>query len=186
MQSMMGSRIERPVPTALVMRCADYASARNAVDHLSDSGFDVSHTAIVWNDVRVVEHVTGRRTTATAAIEGALSGAWFALLLGVLLAIFVDVDGAGEVIAMLVTYVILGAIFGAAWFALLHARHRGRRDFAAIGTVEGGSYDVVVDPELLADATRILDISGTRPEDPTPAHDRRPGDPLPPPSGSAW
>jgi hypothetical protein len=186
MQSMMRPGLERSVPTALVIRCTDYASARDAVDELSDNGFDVSRTAIVWNDVRVVEHVTGRRTTATAAIDGAMSGAWFALLLGVLLAIFVDVDGAGEVFAMLVTYVVLGALFGAAWFALLHARHRGRRDFSAIGAVEGLTYDVVVDPELHADAVRILGVSQGRPMDPTPGGTDRPGAPLPPPSGPAW
>lgn len=62
----------------------DYASAQKAVDTLSDRGFDVSRVSIVGSDLRMVENVLGRMTTARAALAGAVSGLWFGLLLGLI------------------------------------------------------------------------------------------------------
>src|SRR5262245_16264034 len=63
---------------------ADYASAQRAVDFLSDQNFPVQHTAIIGTDLRLVEKVLGRLTTARAALAGASGGAWFGLLIGLL------------------------------------------------------------------------------------------------------
>jgi uncharacterized protein YpuA (DUF1002 family) len=59
---------------------ATYAEAQRAVDALSDAGFPVESVSIVGHDVRLVERVTGRLTTARAAGAGALSGAWVRLV----------------------------------------------------------------------------------------------------------
>ena len=49
-----------------------------------------NQVSTVGEDVRLVERVLGRWTIARAAGTGALSGAWFGLLIGLLFAIFVD------------------------------------------------------------------------------------------------
>ena len=59
-----------------------YAEAQRAVDSLSDAGFPVEFVEIVGYDLRQVERVTGRLTTATATGAGAASGAWFGLFIG--------------------------------------------------------------------------------------------------------
>ena len=64
---------------------ATYLEAQKAVDHLSDEGFPVQHTAIVGTDLRSVERVTGRLTYARVALAGAASGVWFGAFVGLLL-----------------------------------------------------------------------------------------------------
>src|SRR5882762_11591709 len=59
----------------------DYAAAQRAVDRLSDDGFPVEHLDIIGSDLRLVERVTGRLTNARAAAAGAVSGAWFGLMI---------------------------------------------------------------------------------------------------------
>src|SRR5918994_3172332 len=65
-----------------------YAEAQRAVDSLSDAGFPVELVEIVGYDLRQVERVTGRLTTATATGAGAASGAWFGLFIGLLVGLF--------------------------------------------------------------------------------------------------
>src|SRR3982074_1842363 len=71
-----------------VAQYADYAAAQRAIDFLSDNKFPVHQVTVVGEDVRLVEHVLGRLTTARAAGAGALSGLWFGLLIGLLVGIF--------------------------------------------------------------------------------------------------
>src|SRR4051795_4512805 len=71
-----------------VASCPTYADAQAAVDRLSDDGFPVEHLDIVGSDLKLVERVTGRLTTTRAAMAGAASGAWFGLMIGLLVAIF--------------------------------------------------------------------------------------------------
>jgi hypothetical protein len=66
-----------PGPTMVVATYPDYPSAQRAVDYLSDNRFPVERTAIVGTDLRLVENVLGRLTTARAALAGAASGALF-------------------------------------------------------------------------------------------------------------
>src|SRR5262245_16799865 len=75
-------------PVVTVGTFTDYASAQRAVDYLSDNGFPVERAAMVGTDLRLVERVLGRMTTARAALAGAASGAWFGLLIGLLFGIF--------------------------------------------------------------------------------------------------
>jgi hypothetical protein len=57
------------------------------VDTLSDREYPMAGVTIVGADVRLVEVVTGRLTTARAALAGAGSGAWFGLLIGVIISL---------------------------------------------------------------------------------------------------
>jgi len=149
-------RTTSALPDTTLLRTTRYTEARDAVDRLSDNGFDVSRTAIVWNGLRRVERVTGRRTVRTAAGEGALAGGWFGLLVGALLAIFVDFDNAGEVVIMLASYIVLGAIFGAVWLGLGHWMTRGVRDFSATELIDAETFDVLVDRDHVSAARQIL------------------------------
>lgn len=139
-----------------------YDSAQRAVDTLSDAGFDVARSAIVWNGLKRVEHVVGRQTVATAALKGAAAGAWFAGFFGLLVALFVDTDNIGEVIGIVVTYTVLGAIVGAVWFGFTHWQTGGRRDFASVGTFAAELYEVRVPIDQRDDAERILGVTQSR------------------------
>ncbi|GAB2879098.1 hypothetical protein GCM10027074_54270 [Streptomyces deserti] len=84
--------------------------AQRAVGFLSDSGFPVERTAIIGSDLRMVETVLGRLTRGLAALAGAGSGAWFGLLIGLLLSFFAAGNNA---IALLLSGLAYGAVFGA-------------------------------------------------------------------------
>lgn len=163
-----------PVDTAIVATFAHYEGAQRAVDILSDAGFDVANSAIVWNGLKRVEYVTGRQTVATAALRGAAAGAYFAAFFGLLVALFVETDDLGEVLGIVASYLLIGALIGAAWFAFGHWSTRGRRDFTAVGTFEAETYDVRVPVEQRPDAERVLGVDRGRPIDPPPAPPQEP------------
>ncbi len=96
-------------PPTLLVEYAEYDKAQQAVDKLSDAGFPVAATSIVWNRLRRVEHVTGRKTALTAARAGAMSGAWFGSFIGLLLLFFVETQEETSGIALIVAYLIVGA-----------------------------------------------------------------------------
>ncbi|MEV4516266.1 general stress protein [Dactylosporangium sp. NPDC049525] len=145
-----GAPRERAVVT--VATYPDYASAQRAVDHLSDRKFPVDRVTIVGTDVRLVERVLGRMTTAKAALAGAGTGAWFGLLLGFLFGIFA-VAAWWKVI---VFAVIAGALWGAVFGSIAHASTRGRRDFTSVGAIEAANYAVLVDTTHADQARQLL------------------------------
>lgn len=147
-----------------------YLEAQKAVDRLSDDGFPVEHLSIVWAGLRHIEYVTGRRTVASAAKDGALSGAWFGFVIGVLFALFADTSD--PVVGLWLTYAIVGAVAGSLYSALGHWMRRGTRDFATQGTLDAERFEVWVSPEVHVRAQAILGIVSTRPMDPAPAPDQ--------------
>jgi hypothetical protein len=56
-----------------VARFDEYETAQRVVDRLSDDGFPVDKLGIVGSDLRLIERVTGRLTSARAAGAGAIS-----------------------------------------------------------------------------------------------------------------
>jgi len=130
----------------------DYDSAQRAVDYLSDNQFPVQYTTIVGTDLRLVENVLGRMTTARAALAGAASGAWFGLLIGLLLGIF----SVSAWWALLLTGLVIGALWGAAFGAIAHAMTGGRRDFASRSVLQAGQYAVTVDTQYAEPARQLL------------------------------
>lgn len=135
-----------------ILRTDDYLAAQTAVDRLSDAKFPVDGLRIVGHDMKSVEVVTGRLTTAKAAGFGALSGAWFGLFIGLLLGIFAVVGW----LAIVATAVVLGAVFGAVFGAIGHAMTGGRRDFSSARALEATRYEVMVPSDLAAEAQSLL------------------------------
>jgi len=149
-----GSGAGLPTNAPSVASYERYADAQRAVDHLSDAGFPVEHTSIVGSDLRLVEDVTGRMTTARALVAGAASGAWFGLLVGLILALFAE--DAGSSVGLVLGGILLGAVFGAAFGATAHLATGGRRDFSSLQRLVATRYDVLVDEAYVARATELL------------------------------
>lgn len=152
--------------TSRLATFTEYSEAQRTVDQLSDAGFPVDQVSIVWNRLRHVEHVTGRLTILGAAARGAASGAWFGLLFGFLMVGFAELDNDTEPFAVVLTYVLLGALFVALWAALRHWGKQGTRDFSTRDRLDAESFDVWVHRDHLAEATRITGTTTERAMDP--------------------
>ena len=139
-------------PTVSVATYPDYAQAQRAVDYLSDNKFPVEKTSIVGTDLRLVENVLGRLTTARAAGAGAASGAWFGLFIGLLLGIFSNSNW----FAVIFVTLIIGAIWGAIFGAIAQAATGGRRDFTSRSSLQAGQYAVIVEADAAAEARALL------------------------------
>lgn len=140
----------RPAGT-VIASYSQYAQAQELVDRLSDKGFPVQTVRIVGRGLSTVEQVLTRLTTGKAALMGAASGAWFGLLMGLLLSLFVT----GGWWQPLLLGVGLGLFWGAVFGALSHAATGGRRDFASVRSLEASSYDVEVDPAHAEEARNV-------------------------------
>jgi hypothetical protein len=130
----------------------DYASAQRAVDYLSDNKFPVERTAIVGTDLRLVETVLGRLTVGRAALAGAGAGAWFGLFIGLLFGIFSNSNW----FAIIITTVLVGAVWGAIFGAIAHAATRGRRDFSSRSSLQASQYAITADAEVAEQARALL------------------------------
>jgi hypothetical protein len=130
-----------------------YEDAQRAVDHLSDEGFPVENVSIVGHDIRTVENVSGRMTNGRAAWRGVVGGAWFGLVIGLLFGIFIPKV---SFIAVIITAVVFGAVWGGVFGLIGHAATRGQRDFSSVKTMEAGRYEVLVRGEFAAKASQLL------------------------------
>ena len=138
----------------------DYAGAQRAVDHLADSGFPVENCMIVGTELKQVERVTGRLTTARVALGGALSGLWLGLFVGLIFALF----GTGDTTAIILSTALFGALFGVIWALTGYAATRGRRDFTSIQQVVATKYEVLVEHKFAAQGRELLaGLPGGRP-----------------------
>lgn len=137
-----------------------YPEAQQAVDKLVEAeGFPVQSAAIVGNDMKSVERVTGRLSWGRAAAAGAVSGFWFGLLLGLVTTIFTPASanfGFGYVIGA----VLLGAAFGMLFGLASYALTRNRRDFSSVMQVVASSYSLVVPPDVANRARTALGLGG--------------------------
>lgn len=133
-----------------------YTDAQAAVDKLSDSKFPVQHVSIVGSDLRMVENVMGRMSWGRAALSGLGTGLWLGLLIGLLLLLFAGEQGTWKILGICLVY---GAAFGIVFGLIAYAFTGGKRDFVSRSTVVAHSYDVLVDPEVSAQAQQILGVS---------------------------
>jgi len=147
---------------------ASYADAEQAVDYLSDNGFEVSRTAIVGRDLRYVEQVTGRVTYGKAALRGALTGALVGVLVGWLFGVFDWFDPIVTAFWLALDGLWFGAIIGAIAGLLGHALSGGKRDFSSIGLTTAGRFEILVDQEVADEAARLLAGHDAPPVDPVP------------------
>jgi hypothetical protein len=139
-------------PSVTVAEYATYAEAQRAVDYLSDNKFPVEHLSIVGTDLRLVESVLGRWTVPRAAGAGALTGAWFGLLIGLLLSIFTNSNWFGVIIAG----ILIGAVWGAVFGAVAQAMTGGQRDFTSRSTLQASRYALAVSPDRAHEAQQLL------------------------------
>ena len=130
----------------------DYATAQKTVDFLADQHFPVQHLMIVGTDLKRVERITGRLTTGRVALGGVLSGLWLGLFVGLVFAIFVDENA----LAMIVSTMLFGALFGVTWALIGYALTRGRRDFSSVTQVVATKYEVLVEHKVAAQARELL------------------------------
>ncbi len=144
------------LPRRTVASYRTYEQAQWAVDHLADRKFPVDRVAIIAEDIRFVEQVTGRRGYGQAAVSSALStavaGALFGFIFGPLTLVTPLVSG-----LILAGYgFVFGAVVGALLGRLFHAGSGGRRDFTSASSLQADRYDVLVDQAVADEAARIL------------------------------
>jgi hypothetical protein len=144
-------------PRRVVVASYDsYPEAQRAVDYLSDGGFAVERVAIVAEDLRLVEQVTGRRGYGQAALQGAGSGALIGLIFGFFLGLFNVFDPLVSALSLGIVWLIYGAIIGLIVGLIGHALSGGQRDFSSIGGIQANRYNVMADEEVADEASRLL------------------------------
>jgi hypothetical protein len=141
-----------------------YLEAQKAVDHLSDEGFPVQHTAIVGTDLRSVERVTGRLSYPRVALAGAASGVWFGVFAGLLLTLFAPAEGG--VLQVVVSTALIGAAFGILFAIISYALTRGRRDFSSVNAILATRYSVLCAEESARARELLSRLDGVRPLEP--------------------
>jgi len=130
----------------------DYATAQKTVDFLSDEGFPVENCMIVGTELKQLERITGRLTTGRVALNGAMSGLWLGLFVGILFSFF----GTSNAFAEIVSTMLLGLVFGIVWSLVGFAMQRGQRDFSSVTQVVATKYEVLVEHKVAAQAREVL------------------------------
>jgi hypothetical protein len=130
-----------------------YLEAQAVVDRLSKAEFPVKQLAILGNDLKTVERVTGKLTYGRAAAAGAASGAWFGLFFGLILFLFSGEPGS---LAFVGAAVLIGAGFGMIFGIVTYAMNRRRRDFTSTHQVLASNYQIIIDPQQLVRAQELL------------------------------
>jgi H+/Cl- antiporter ClcA len=129
-----------------------YPEAQAIVDHLAKADFAVAQVSIVGNDLKSVERVTRKLSWSRAAVEGALSGAWFGLFIGLLFSFFSTTAFAT---GLFVAAILIGAAFGLFFRLVTYAIARRSRDFDSTKQVLASNYQVLVPAESIAQARQI-------------------------------
>jgi hypothetical protein len=141
------------VPKGEVLGTYDtYPEAQAVVDRLAKADFAVAQLSIVGNDLKTVERVTRKLSWSRAALEGALSGAWFGLFVAVLLTFFSPTINWGIFGAA----VLIGAASGMLFRLVSYGISRRSRDFESTNQVLATNYQILVAPELLSQAQETL------------------------------
>lgn len=137
-----------------------YPEAESTVDYLLDHEVPGDRVAIVASDLRFVEEVTGRMGYAAAAANGAAAGAAIGALFGFVAGLLNWIEPLVAGLTLGLYGLVLGAILGAGVGAVQH-RLTGR-DFASVGRLDAGRYDVMVDE---GHATRVVELLERRSTD---------------------
>ncbi len=141
------------VPKGDVLGTYDtYPEAQEIVDRLAKAEFPVAQLSIVGNDLKSVERVTRKLSWTRAALEGALSGAWFGLFVAVLLTFFSPTINWG----LFGAAVLIGAAAGMLFRLVSYGISRRSRDFESTNQVLASNYQVLVDPAMLSQAQETL------------------------------
>lgn len=135
-----------------IARYHSYLEAQRAVDYLSDKQFDVKTVTIVGSDLKMVERIIGRKSYATVAAQGAASGAWFGLFVGLMLYVFSE---GGALLTSLIPGLLIGAGFGMLFRVVSYSMTGGKRDFNSTSRVVASTFQILCLAEQ-APAARVL------------------------------
>ena len=144
------------VPKGEILGTFDtYLEAQERVDHLAKADFPVGKVSIVGNDLKTVERVTRKLSWSRAALEGALSGAWFGLFVGLLFTLFPTTTG-GVNWGLFVAAILIGAAAGLLFRLAAYGASRRSRDFDSTRQMLAANYQVIVTDGQLAAAQDAL------------------------------
>ncbi len=132
---------------------SSYVEAQRAVDVLVRADFPVKQLAIIGNDLKSVEQVTGKMSYGRAALGGAASGAWLGIFLGLILFIFAP---SGASMPLIFAALLIGAGFGMLFGIVSYSVKRKRRDFSSVMQLVAVSYTVQAPSELVHKARNVL------------------------------
>ncbi|WP_394216875.1 general stress protein [Brachybacterium vulturis] len=135
-----------------------YQEVQSVVDTLADKQFPVQSTLIVGTDLKLMERVTGRRTWPKVIFQGALSGLWMGLFLGLLLLLLSPGN-----LTVILTSVVLGIVFFTVSSVIGYTMTGGRRDFTSMTATIPMQYELLVEHKHAAQAQQILAESGAAP-----------------------
>lgn len=135
-----------------------YLEARKVVDELAGQEFDVRTVSIVGTDLRTVERIRNRLTYPSVALRSAIQGAFFGMMLGILMTL---IDPAGSGIQILYT-VGLGVAVWVLFGVIGHAMRKGR-GVNSVQQLVPSNFDVVCEFETAAQAKQVLGRPGSAP-----------------------
>lgn len=141
-----------------------YLEARKIVDELAGQEFDVRTVSIVGTDLRTVERIRNRLTYPSVALRSAIQGAFFGLMLGILMTLIDPADSGVQILYTVGLGVAVWVIFG----VIGHAMRKGR-GVNSVQQLVPSNFDVVCEFETVAQARQALGRPGAaRPPAPTP------------------
>ncbi len=152
--SMMGGRVPqgRDEIGQSIASFPTYEAAQKAVSTLIAADIPARDIAIVGQNLRSVERVTGRLGYASAARSGAING----LLLGLLFSAILVIGSPSVPIQAFVGVLFVGIAIGMLLSIVTYSFVRRRRDFASVMQVVADRYEVTITASSIHRARQIL------------------------------
>jgi len=136
-----------------------YEAAQKAVSTLIAADIPARDIAIVGQNLRSIERVTGRLGYASAARQGAING----LLLGLLFSAILVIGSPSVPIQAFVGVLFVGIAIGMLLSIVTYSFVRRRRDFASVMQVVADSYEVTITATSIQRARQVLGPQATPP-----------------------
>ena len=165
-----GRRNLNRIPSALtqgevVATFSEYLDAVRYVERLLTADFPPNAIAIVGNNLKSVERVRGRLSTARVALGGASTGMTVGLIFGLITTPAASATEAFAVTALaLVQPMIIGAGLGMLFNVVRFSMARNKRGFISQSLIMAKEYEVQVPGNLVEQAKRIIAETGTATE----------------------
>jgi hypothetical protein len=152
--SMMGGRVPqgRDEVGQAVASFPTYEAAQKAVSTLIAAEIPARDIAIVGQNLRSIERVTGRLGYAAAARSGAING----LLLGLLFSAILVIGSPSVPIQAFVGVLFVGIAIGMLLSIITYSVVRRRRDFASVMQVVADRYEVTIAASSIHRARQVL------------------------------
>ena len=157
--SMIGGRVPqgRDEVGEPVASFPTYEAAQKAVSTLIAAEIPARDIAIVGQNLRSIERVTGRLGYAAAARSGAING----LLLGLLFSAILVIGSPSVPIQAFVGVLFVGIAIGMLLSIVTYSFVRRRRDFASVMQVVADRYEVTITATSIQRARQVLGPQAT-------------------------